>query len=123
MTLGFIGLMNFAYTIVTSIIVRKRELAMLEAVGMTGRQQRHRLMKEGLTYFKWATVVSVIIASVMNVTLIRFLAEELGMFVWRFTLMPIVISLQLIMVLIAVIPVIAYNRLSRISVIDRLRTE
>ena len=121
--LGLIGLMNFANTIVTSIIVRKRELAMLEAVGMTGRQQRHRLMKEGLTYFKWATVVSVIIASVMNVTLIRFLAEELGMFVWRFTLVPIVISLPLIMVLIAVIPVIAYNRLSRISVIDRLRTE
>lgn len=121
--LGLIGLMNFANTIVTSIIVRKRELAMLEAVGMTGRQQRHRLMKEGLTYFKWATVVSVIIASVMNVTLIRFFAEELGMFVWRFTLMPIVISLPLIMVLIAVIPVIAYNRLSRISVIDRLRTE
>ena len=103
--------------------ILKRVTESLEAVGMTGRQQRHRLMKEGFTYFKWTTVVSLVISSVMSVTIIRFLAEELGMFVWRFTLMPVVLSLPLIMVLIIIIPVIAYNRLSRRSVIDRLRVE
>ena len=121
--LGLIGLMNFANTMVTSIIVRSRELAMLEAVGMTGNQQRKMLMKEGFTYFLWTTVVSVVISSIMNVTVIRFLAEELGMFVWRFTLMPLACALPLIMVLIIIIPVIAYNRLSKRSVIDRLRVE
>ena len=121
--LGFIGLMNFANTMTTSIIVRSRELAMLEAVGMTGGQQRHMLMKEGVTYFILTTVVSVIISSVLNVTVIRFLADELGMFVWRFTLMPLAACLPLIMVLIVIIPVIAYNRLSKKSVIDRLRVE
>ena len=121
--LGLIGLMNFANTMVTSIIVRSRELAMLEAVGMTGGQQRQQLMKEGFTYFIWTTVVSVIISSIMNVTLIRFLAGELGMFVWRFTLTPLAVCLPLIMVLIVIIPVIAYNRLSKKSVIDRLRVE
>ena len=121
--LGLIGLMNFANTMVTSIIVRSRELAMLEAVGMTGNQQRKMLMKEGFTYFLWTTVVSVVISSIMNVTVIRFLAEELGMFVWRFTLLPLAVCLPLIMVLIIIIPVIAYNRLSKRSVIDRLRVE
>ena len=121
--LGLIGLMNFANTMVTSIIVRSRELAMLEAVGMTGGQQRQQLMKEGFTYFIWTTVVSVIISSIMDVTLIRFLAGELGMFVWRFTLTPLAVCLPLIMVLIVIIPVITYNRLSKRSVIDRLRVE
>ncbi len=121
--LGLIGIMNFANTMVTSIIVRSRELAMLEAVGMTGAQQKHKLMKEGFTYFLWTTVVSVIISSILNVTAIRFLAGELGMFVWRFTLMPLVVCLPLIMVLIILIPAIAHNRLSRRSVIDRLRVE
>jgi putative ABC transport system permease protein len=115
--------MNFANTMVTSIIVRSRELAMLEAVGMTGAQQKHKLMKEGFTYFIWTTVVSVIISSILNVTVIRFLAEELGMFVWRFTLMPLAVCLPLIMLLIVIIPVIAHSRLSKRSVIDRLRTE
>ena len=121
--LGLIGLMNFANTMATSIIVRSRELAMLEAVGMTGNQQRQMLMKEGFTYFLWTMVVSVIISSILSVTAIRTLAEALGMFVWRFTLMPLAVCLPLILVLIIIIPVIAYNRLSRRSVIDRLRVE
>ena len=121
--LGLIGLMNFANTIVTSIIVRSRELAMLEAVGMTGKQQRHKLMKEGFTYFIWTTVVSLVVSSIMNITVIRYLADELGMFVWRFTLLPLVASLPFILVMIVIIPVVAYNRLSKQSVIDRLRVE
>ena len=56
-------------------------------------------------------------------TAIRFLAEEMGMFVWRFTLVPLAICLPLIMGLIVVIPVIAYKRLGRRSVIERLRVE
>ena len=121
--LGLIGLMNFANTMVTSIIVRSREFAMLEAVGMTGRQQKQKLMKEGFTYFLWTMAVSVVISSVLSVTAIRSLADALGMFVWKFTLMPLLISLPFIMVLIIIIPVIAHNRLSRRSVIDRLRVE
>lgn len=121
--LGLIGLMNFANTMVTSIIVRSRELAMLEAVGMTGGQQRHKLMKEGFTYFLWTLVVSVVISSIMNVTVIRFLADVFGMFVWRFTLMPLAVCLPFILAMIVIIPVIAYNRLSKRSVIDRLRVE
>ena len=121
--LGLIGLMNFANTMVTSIIVRSRELAMLEAVGMTGGQQKKRLMKEGFTYFIWTMLVSVVISSIMNVTVIKFLAAEFGMFVWRFTLMPLAVCLPLILVLIIIIPVIAYNKLSKRSVIDRLRVE
>ena len=115
--------MNFANTMVTSIIVRSRELAMLEAVGMTGGQQRKMLMKEGLTYFIWTTIVSVVISSVLNVTAIRVLADAMGMFVWRFTLTPLAVCLPLILALIVIIPVIAYERLSRRSVIDRLRVE
>ncbi|MCR5214735.1 MAG: ABC transporter permease [Eubacterium sp.] len=121
--LGLIGLMNFANTMITSIIVRSRELAMLEAVGMTGGQQKRKLMKEGFTYFFWTMVVSVVISSILNVTVIRFLADAFGMFVWRFTLMPLAICLPLILLLIIIIPVIAHIRLSKRSVIDRLRVE
>ncbi|MCR5847676.1 MAG: ABC transporter permease [Lachnospiraceae bacterium] len=121
--LGLIGLMNFANTMVTSIIVRSRELAMLEAVGMTGAQQRHKLMKEGLVYFLWTAVVSVVISSIMSLTVIRFLSDEFEMFVWRFNLLPLAVCLPFILALIIIIPVIAYNRLSKRSVTDRLRVE
>ena len=121
--LGLIGLMNFANTIIISIIVRSRELAMLEAVGMTGKQQRIRLMKEGCRYFIWSAVVSLVISSVLNLTLIKALTNAVPMFDWNFTLVPNLVCLPFILILVIIIPVIAYNKMSKISVVDRLRVE
>ncbi|MCR4691475.1 MAG: FtsX-like permease family protein [Lachnospiraceae bacterium] len=121
--LGLIGLLNFANTIITSILVRSRELAMLEAVGMTGKQQKQSLIKEGFVYFIWTAVVSTVLGTVLNCTLIKALVDGIAMFKWHFTLAPLAISLPLLCVLILVIPVVAYHNLSKKSVVDRLRIE
>ena len=121
--LGLIGLMNFANTIITSILVRSRELAMLEAVGMTGKQQRISLMKEGCRYFAWSAAVSLIISTILNLTLIRALTNEVPMFDWNFTLIPNLVCLPFLLLLVVIIPIIAYNKLSKTSVVDRLRVE
>ncbi len=121
--LGLIGLMNFANTMVTSIIVRNREFAMLEAVGMTGRQQKQMLMKEGLVYFIWTAIISIILSVILSVTALRLLTANIPMFDWNFTVLPIILCLPFICLMIVIIPVIAYSRLSKKSVVDRLRVE
>ena len=120
-TLGFIGLMNFANTMVTSIFVRSRELAMLEAVGMTGKQQKKKLMKEGFTYFIWTAVVSLGITSILSVTILKSFMSEIPIFDWNFTLNPILVMLPVILSLVILIPRVAYKKISRTSVVDRLR--
>ena len=47
---GLVGVLNFFNAILTGIIARQRELAVLQAVGMTGRQLRAMLIWEGLLY-------------------------------------------------------------------------
>ena len=121
--LGLIGLMNFANTMITSIIVRSRELAMLEAVGMTGKQQKIKLMKEAMVYFFWTIICSTGVSVLLSFTLIKMLTAELPMFVWNFTLIPLGVCLPFICVMIVVIPIVAYNRLCKRSVVDRLRVE
>ncbi len=121
--LGLIGLMNFANTMITSIIVRSRELAMLEAVGMTGKQQKVKLMKEAMVYFLWTILCSTSISVLLSFTLIKMLTAQLPMFAWNFTLVPLGICLPFICVLVGVIPVVAYNKLCKRSVVDRLRIE
>ena len=121
--LGLIGLMNFANTMITSIIVRSRELAMLEAVGMTGKQQKLKLMKEAMVYFFWTIICSTGVSVLLSFTLIKMLTAELPMFVWNFTLIPLGVCLPFICVMIVVIPIVAYNRLCKRSVVDRLRVE
>ena len=121
--LGIIGLMNFANTIITSIIVRSRELAMLEAVGMTGKQQTLSMVKDGSVYLIWSAIVSIILSSILSIVLVRPITDFIPMFNWNFTLTPIFICLPFIAAMILIIPVIAYKKLSKRSVVDRLRIE
>ena len=121
--LGIIGLLNFTNTMISSIIVRARELAVLEAVGMTGGQQKKKLIKEGLVYFGWTALFSLVLSVVMNVTLVRAFVSDMPAFTWSFTITPVLVCLPIIGVLIAIIPVMAYARMCRKSVVDRLRIE
>ncbi|MBE5923286.1 MAG: ABC transporter permease [Lachnospiraceae bacterium] len=121
--LGIIGILNFANTMTSSIIVRARELAVLEAVGMTGKQQKIKLMKEGLVYFGWTFVVSIVVSILLNVTVIKAFVVGSSFFVWKFTIIPVLACLPVIGILVAVIPVIAYSIMCRVSVVDRLRFE
>ncbi|MCR5702367.1 MAG: ABC transporter permease [Lachnospiraceae bacterium] len=121
--LGIIGLLNFANTMISSIIVRARELAVLEAVGMTGGQQKKKLMKEGLVYFGWTALFSIVLSVIMNVTLIRAFVTAMPAFTWKFTITPVLLCLPIIGVLIAIIPIVAHARMCRTSIVDRLRFE
>ena len=48
--IGAIGVLNFINTMVTNIIARKKEFAIIEAVGMTKKQLKKMLLLEGFYY-------------------------------------------------------------------------
>ncbi len=56
--IGFVGIMNFINAELTSIMSRKRELAMLNSIGMTGKQIKSMLVMEGLFYGGNTIVIS-----------------------------------------------------------------
>jgi putative ABC transport system permease protein len=116
-----IGIMNFGNTMIASIIARKREFAILEAVGMTEKQQRNSLIKEGLRYFIYTSVITVLLSRVINVTAVKTFVNNLPMFSWKFSLTSLAVCLPVILVVILLIPSAAYKRLSKISLVDRLR--
>ncbi len=121
--LGIIGVMNFGNTIIASIISRSHELAMLEAVGMTDKQQKRILLKEGFRYFAYTSILTVIISSILNVTAVKMFVNNLPMFAWHFSLTSLAVCLPVILVVVLIIPVAAYGRLSRKGLVDRLKTE
>lgn len=121
--LGIIGVMNFGNTMIASIISRSRELAMLEAVGMTKKQQKKSLLREGFRYFGYTSIVTVILSIIMNVTAVKTFVGNLPMFSWNFSLTALAVCLPVILIVVLIIPTAAYSRLSRRSVVERLRTE
>ncbi|WP_429147846.1 FtsX-like permease family protein [Anaerotaenia torta] len=50
LVIALIGILNFVNVMSVSVMVRKRELAILESIGMSRKQVRRMLASEGLGY-------------------------------------------------------------------------
>ncbi len=119
--LAIIGILNFLNTMITSILSRKQELAMLEAVGMSGTQQKQMLVFEGIYYGVIAIVVSLILCIVLNITMVKGIMADLFFTTWHFTVWPIIICIPLILIIVIVVPLICYQKMCQTSIIERIR--
>ena len=120
---GLVGVLNFFNAILTGITARRRELAVLQSIGMTARQLRTMLALEGLLY----TVSAALLALALVVVTAPFIGSGLSGLIWfftyRFTVWPIVAILPLFAALGILIPVLNCRAAQRYSVVERLRQE
>ena len=120
---GLVGVLNFFNAILTSITARRRELAVLQSIGMTARQLRTMLALEGLFY----TVGAALLALVLIVVTAPFVGPALNRLIWfftyHFTIWPIAMVLPLFGALGILLPVLSCRAAQRYSVVERLRQE
>ena len=120
---GLVGVLNFFNAILTGITARRRELAVLQSIGMTARQLRTMLALEGLCY----TVGAALLALALVLVTAPFVGPGLNGFIWfftyRFTVWPIAVVLPLFGALGVLIPVLSCRAAQRHSVVERLRQE
>lgn len=119
--IGIIGILNFINSIVTGIIARRREFAILQSIGTTYRQLRKLLMLEGLFYALSTIVITLVAGSFFSFVVIQSLARNLWFFSYHFTILPLLLSSPLLILISMAIPVIAYRGTNRHSIIERLR--
>ena len=120
---GLVGVLNFFNAILTGITARRRELAVLQSIGMTARQLRTMLALEGLFY----TVGAAILTLVLITATAPFVGPALNGLIWfftyRFTIWPIAVVLPLFGALGILIPILSCRAAQRYSVVERLRQE
>ncbi|ASA21316.1 ABC transporter permease [Paenibacillus donghaensis] len=119
--LGIIGVLNFINSMLTSILTRKREIAMLQSIGMTVRQVKKMLNYEGIGYACLGLLLSVVLGSLASMTVVPALGAELSYFTWRFTLTPIAVSVIPIVLIAVIIPALCYRNIAKKTIIERLR--
>lgn len=123
LVLALIGIMNFFNTTATSVLNRKREFALLEAVGMTKKQISKMLVMEGFIYLGGAFVLAVIILCTCAE---KLLTNTLGMaffFRMHLTIVPCICMLPLMAVIAYVIPRKLFRKMCKESVTMRIRVE
>ena len=119
--LALIGILNFINSIITSILSRYREIAMLQSVGMTGWQVKQILIYEGIGYSILGLLGSLILSVIASLTVVRMMGAELTYFTWHFTLLPVFLCIIPLILITAIVPLVCYNKMAQKTVVERLR--
>ncbi len=120
--IALVGVLNFINSMVTAIVSRKKEFAMIQSVGMTKRQLRKMLIFEGLDYAVITLIVSYIASALaVGIGVRAMTANEFSTF--HFTLMPLMVCTPILLAFAVLIPFLCFKNLEKQSIVERLRTE
>lgn len=120
--IALVGVLNFINSMITAIVSRKREFAMIQSIGMTKKQLCQMLVFEGLLYAVLTLITSYIASGLAVGVGVRAMVEG-GYSTFHFTLLPLAICTPILVVFAIAIPFICFKNLEKQSVVERLRTE
>lgn len=119
--IGLVGVLNFFNTIMTGILSRKREFAVLQAVGMTNRQLKAMLVYEGLFYALSSAAAALVLSLLVNPLVGNLLENMFWFFSAKFTIVPVIIAIPIFALLGWLIPYIMYEHAAKHSIVEQLR--
>lgn len=119
--IAFIGILNFINSMITGIIARKREFAILCSIGMTEQQLKRMLLEEGLYYVLISGMISLVLGTVLSRVIMTALNNVIRFFTYRPNFLAYGIMLPLLFLLAVLVPYVAYNRMKKQSIVEQLR--
>lgn len=119
--IGFVGLLNFLNAMITGILSRQRESAVMQAIGMTGRQLKLMLVWEGLFYALGAAAFSLVLTVVMSPLAGKLLEGMFWFYSYRFNILPVFAATAFFVFLGIGIPLWIYPFAGKASIVERLR--
>lgn len=121
--IGVICFMNMANTMIISIITRKQEIGILQAIGMTNKQLNWMLQIEGLLFTMGTIAVSLGIGIPAGYGCFRYASTHgiFGMNQYRFPWIPILVMVAILAILQITLSYILSKNVKKESLIDRIR--
>ena len=120
---AFISFMNMANTMITSIVTRKQEFGILQAVGMTNRQLGMSLQLEGLIFSIGTAAVSLVVGIPLGYALFRYCKVNsfAGLGIYHFPVGEVLFLFVFIGALQAVLSFVLSRNVKRESLVERIR--
>ena len=117
----FVGIMNYLNTMVAGIFARRKELVVMESIGMTRKQLRRMLMLEGCCYC--ATVAGLLLTAGAGflVVLEWIMKKRIPYFAYNFPAAALAGMMIVLLTICILAPRSIYRKMVRKSVVERLR--
>lgn len=120
--LGIIGFINLVNTMITSIITRKKELGMLQAIGLTNRQLVKMLQLEGLFYIGGALAITLTIGNLIGyIATIIMKNTGADYIVYNYPIIQTIIMVTVVVVGQFILTRMISKNFNKESLIDRVR--
>ncbi|MBD5393143.1 MAG: FtsX-like permease family protein [Lachnospiraceae bacterium] len=119
-----IGILNFCNALVTGVLVRKKEFAVYESLGMAGKQLRRLLLWEGILYLAVMHIFLIPVTAAITWIFGRWWLAHTNTWciTWRFSLMPLWVTIPVLLVLAVSVPLFSLKAVTKESVTQRLHT-
>lgn len=96
--LGIIGFMNFINTIITSIIARKKELSIMQAIGLSYQQLKKMLYYESSFYIMSTFILSTVVGGVLGYLLTYQMEKISGAIIYSFPYMNVLLLIGFLII-------------------------
>lgn len=121
--ISLVGVLNFVNSMVTSIVSRKKEFAIMQSIGTTKQQLRKMLIYEALFYAGLTLLIAYVVSTLAVGIGVRAMLVGDFTSTFHFTLFPLIVCTPFILFLAVLIPYLFFKNLENKSVVERLRME
>lgn len=121
--LAAISIMNLINTMINSVHVRKKELGMMQAIGMSDRQLMKMLQLEGIFYTVGTLIISIGVGSLAGYPLFLY-AKRTGMFdisTYHYPVTAAIIIILTLFVIQMLLAIFIAKSVRKDSLIERIR--
>ncbi|HBE8638335.1 TPA: FtsX-like permease family protein [Clostridioides difficile] len=120
--IGVIGFMNLVNTMITSIVTRKKELGMLQAIGLTNKQLVKMLNSEAIYYTSGMMIGSILFGGILGYIAVIFLKKTgLSYVTYSLPIVPILLMIVCILIAQFITTYLIGRSFNKESLIDRVR--
>ncbi len=121
LVIALIGIFNFVNVMSVSVMVRKRELATLESIGMSRKQVRRMLVFEGLVYAVITLFFIFTAGSAITFGIFKLFQQQVAYAIFTYPFIPVLIASLTILAICIITPENAYRTIHKSTIVERLR--
>ena len=121
LVVALIGILNFVNIMSVSVVARKRELAILESIGMERRQIRAMLIGEGLCYTVITLGLVFSFGNLIACGIFGLFQQQVDFAIFTYPVVPAAVIALAVLAVCYFTPKRMYQLLSRETIVTRLR--
>ncbi|OBZ09556.1 hypothetical protein A8L34_19915 [Bacillus sp. FJAT-27264] len=119
--IALIGVLNYINTVLTGVLSRRNEFAVLESIGMTKKQLKRVLIYEGLYNVLFTVLITSTLGVLLTHTIAKSITNAMAFTVFRMSWLPFILTVPVLLIIAYTVTLRAYKTLSQATIVERLR--